>query len=221
MARSKKARVGASQPDTAKPEASYHHGDLRTALIAAARHILETEGREALSLRAAARAAGVSQAAPYHHFAGKDALLAAIAARGFDELTEAMTKRMAKETEPTARLNASGVGYVAFAVNNPELFTLMFGGVTQHSSGDAARGEAAMLREAGGRAYGVLQSAIMDFQQAKGGAAEDVPLAGLWSWCGVHGLAKLVIEQKLDPKRYGVTSAEALAATMLARVNPS
>jgi AcrR family transcriptional regulator len=215
MARSKKARVGASQPDTAKPEASYHHGDLRTALIAAARHILETEGREALSLRAAARAAGVSQAAPYHHFAGKDALLAAIAAQGFNELTEAMTKRMAKETEPTARLNASGVGYVAFAVNNPELFALMFGGVTQHASGDAA------LHEAGGRAYGVLQSAIMDFQRAKGGAAEDVPLAGLWSWCGVHGLAKLVIEQKLDPKRYGAASAEALAAAMLARVNPS
>ena len=68
-----------ARPDTAKPEASYHHGDLRTALISAARHILETEGREALSLRAAARAAGVSQAAPYHHFASKEALLAAIA----------------------------------------------------------------------------------------------------------------------------------------------
>lgn len=202
------------EPGTAKPEASYHHGDLRTALIAAARHILETEGREALSLRAAARAAGVSQAAPYHHFASKEALLAGVAAQGFDELTEVMTRRMAKEINPNARLNATGVGYVAFAVANPELFTLMFGGVTQQSSGDATLGVA------GKRAYGVLQDAIKDAQTAKGGGGEDGPLAGLWSWCGVHGLAKLVIEQKLDPKAFGAPSAEALAQAMLARVNP-
>jgi AcrR family transcriptional regulator len=211
MSRPKKDR---STPKTTI-ESPYHHGDLRSALIAAARHILETEGREALSLRATARAAGVSQAAPYHHFANKDALLCAVAAEGFDELAQAMTKRMAKETEANARLNASGIGYVAFAVNNPELFALMFGGVTQHSSSDAA------LDEAGKRAYGVLQSAIIDAQTAKGGTAADAPLAGLWSWCGVHGLAKLVIEQKLDPKRYGAPNAEALAAAMLARVNPS
>lgn len=198
---------------TAKPDASYHHGDLRTALIAAARHILETEGREALSLRAAARAAGVSQAAPYHHFASKEALLAAIAAQGFDELADVMSKRMAKEADPIARLNASGVGYVAFAVNNPAIFALMFGGLTQQVSGEPA------LRESGGRAYGVLQSAIMEAQTTKGRAAADGPLAGLWSWCGVYGLAKLVIEQKLDPKKYGAPSAEALAAAMLARVN--
>jgi AcrR family transcriptional regulator len=221
MALPRKDQTGPTKPDTTKSEASYHHGDLRTALIAAARHLLETEGREALSLRAAARAAGVSQAAPYHHFASKEALLAAIAAQGFDELTEAMTKRMAKESHANARLNASGIGYVAFAVNNPELFALMFGGVTQQSSGDAALGDAATLREAGGRAYGVLQAAIAEAQAAKGGTAEDAPLAGLWSWCGVHGLAKLIIEQKLDPKRYGAPNAEALVTAMLARVNPS
>ena len=206
-------RAKKTQPDTAKPEASDHPGDLRTALIAAARHILETEGREALSLRAAARAAGVSQAAPYHHFASKEALLAAIAAQGFDELADVMSKRMAKEADPVARLNASGVGYVAFAVNNPEIFALMFGGLTSQVSGEPA------LRESGGRAYGVLQDAIMESQKAKGRTAADGPLAGLWSWCGVHGLAKLVIEQKLDPKKYGAPSAEALAAAMLARVN--
>ena len=124
-----------------------------------------------------------------------------------------MYKRQ-KQTNPNARLNASGIGYVAFAVNNPELFALMFGGVTQQSSGDAALGEA------GRRAYGVLQSAIAEAQTAKGGSAADAPLAGLWSWCGVHGLAKLIIEQKLDPKRYGASNAETLAEAMLARVNP-
>jgi AcrR family transcriptional regulator len=196
-----------------KTQTKYHHGDLRSALVAAARRILETEGREALSLRAAARAAGVSQAAPYHHFENKDALLAAIAAQGFDELAEAMTKRMAKEADPVARLNASGVGYVAFAVNNPELFALMFGGVTASAS------NAPELAEAGKRTYGVLQSAIKESLVAKGRKAESAPLAGLWSWCGVHGLAKLVIEQRLDPKAYGAPSAEALAEIMLAKVN--
>lgn len=196
-----------------KAETKYHHGDLRSALVAAARHILETEGREALSLRAAARAAGVSQAAPYHHFDNKDALLGAIAAQGFDELANAMSERMGKESEPVARLNASGVAYVAFAVHNPELFALMFGGVT------ATATDAPTLAEAGKRAYGVLQSAIKDALLARGRKEESAPLAGLWSWCGVHGLAKLVIEQKLDPKAFGAPNAEALAAVMLAKVN--
>jgi AcrR family transcriptional regulator len=214
MARTPKTQSDKAGADKAKPDASYHHGDLRAALIAAARHILETEGREALSLRATARAAGVSQAAPYHHFASKEALLAGVAAQGFDELSEAMSVRMAGETMANARLNATGVAYVAFAVANPELFALMFGGVTQKSSGDPALGAA------GKRAYGVLQSAIKDAQIAKGRNAEDGGLAGLWSWCGVHGLAKLVIEQKLDPKSYGAPNAEALAQAMLMRVNP-
>jgi AcrR family transcriptional regulator len=203
-----------ARPPRAKIETRYHHGDLRTALVTAGRHILETEGREALSLRAVARAAGVSQAAPYHHFTSKDALLAAIAAQGFDELTAAMSDRMARETEPVARLNASGVGYVAFAVDNPELFSLMFGGVTREASDDAA------LSEAGKRAYGVLQSAITDVQTVRG-ASMDSALAGLWSWCGVHGLAKLIIEQKLDPKTFGAANAEMLARRMLQHVNPS
>lgn len=94
------------------------------------------------------RAAGVSKAAPYHHFASKDALLAGIATQGFNELTETMSKRMADETRPNARLNASGFGYVAFAVANPELFALMFDGVTQKSSGDVALGEAGLRRPA-------------------------------------------------------------------------
>ena len=81
----------------AKPDerdAPYHHGDLRHALIQAAQEILETEGLAALSLRGVARRAGVSPAAPYHHFPDKRALLDAVAERGFDALTAAMTTRM-------------------------------------------------------------------------------------------------------------------------------
>jgi AcrR family transcriptional regulator len=84
--------------------ANYHHGDLRAALVGAARLILEREGFDALSLRAVARGAGVSQAAPYHHFKDKDELLGAVAAEGFDGLTQAMRTRMAEEKTPAASL---------------------------------------------------------------------------------------------------------------------
>ena len=98
-----------------------------TPLVRAGRTILEKDGLAALSLRRAARSAGVSPAAPYHHFPDKQALLDAIATQGFDALTSAMETRMAEVADPNARLDASGVGYVAFAVENPALFQLMFG----------------------------------------------------------------------------------------------
>ena len=138
----------------AKRDATYHHGDLREALVRAARTILEKQGLAALSLRGAARGAGVSPAAPYHHFPDKHALLDAVAAQGFDALTSAMEKRMAKQKSPSARLDASGVGYVVFALENPALFRLMFGGDGQQSSASAP------LIEARDRAYGVLQTAV-------------------------------------------------------------
>ena len=94
-------------PKAEQREAPYHHGGLRDALIGAAQEILEDEGLAALSLRAVARRAGVSPAAPYHHFPDKQALLDAVAERGFDALTAAMTTRMDKVSGAGARLDAS------------------------------------------------------------------------------------------------------------------
>src|ERR1700675_2800341 len=126
-----------------KKVSSYHHGALRDALIRSAREILESEGYEALTLRAAARRAGVSQAAPYNHFADKAALLAAIAALGFKEFAAAMRIEMDAVVEPQARLNAAGIAYVAFATSNPGLFKLMLGSSVRQKPGnedwDAAR----------------------------------------------------------------------------------
>src|ERR1700743_2586808 len=112
--------------------APYHHGGLRDALIHAALEILESEGLAALSLRAVARRAGVSAAAPYHHFPDKQALLDAVAERGFDALTAAMTERMDRAGDDAARLDGKGIGAVAFAVANPALFGLMFSHAGQH-----------------------------------------------------------------------------------------
>src|ERR1700729_330520 len=122
---------------SSKKASSYHHGALREGLIRAAREILESEGYEALTLRAAARRAGVSQAAPYNHFVDKAALLAAIAALGFKEFAAAMRREMSSAADPQARLNATGIAYVAFATSNPGLFKLMFGSSVHQTSGDA------------------------------------------------------------------------------------
>lgn len=189
----------------AKRSASYHHGDLHDALVRAARTILETQGLAALSLRGAARAAGVSPAAPYHHFPDKQALLDAVAAQGFDALTSAMERRMVKKTDPNAQLNASGLGYVTFALENPALFRLMFGSGEQQSSANAR------LREARDRAYGVLQAAVAE--TSPDGAAN--PLVCLRLWALVHGIATLILEGCVKPAEYGLKGGEALTVRLL------
>ena len=188
-------------------EAPYHHGGLRDALVAAAQEILEADGLAALSLRAVARRAGVSPAAPYHHFPDKQALLDAVAERGFDALTAAMTTRMDKVAGAAARLDASGLGYVAFAVANPALCGLMFSPVGQNPSAGTA------LDRARQRAYAVLQDAAAACSpDRKASAAECVRL-----WALVHGIAKLMLEGCIRPADFGLRDGEALAAHLLCR----
>jgi AcrR family transcriptional regulator len=188
-------------------EAPYHHGGLRDALIAAAQDILEADGLSALSLRAVARRAGVSPAAPYHHFPDKQALLDAVAERGFDALTAAMTTRMNRVRGAAARLDASGIGYVAFAVANPALCGLMFSPVGQNPSAGTA------LDSARQRAYAVLQDAASACSpNGKTSAAECLRL-----WALVHGIAKLVLEGCIRPADLGLRDGEALAAHLLSR----
>jgi len=186
---------------------AYHHGELRAALIAAARTILEREGLESLSLRATARRAGVSQAAPYHHFTDKQALLAAVAASGFDGLTDQMQEGMAGRATAMDRFCATGVAYVAFATANPALFRLMFAG--QKPSSDPA------LAAAASGAHLVLQEATREALRAEGRAESELPLASLAAWSLVHGLAKLIVETDVRPADYGADSPQALAQSML------
>jgi AcrR family transcriptional regulator len=195
--------------DRAVPKkASYHHGALRDALIRSAREILESEGYEALTLRAAARRAGVSQAAPYNHFADKAALLAAIAALGFKEFAAAMRLEMSAAEDPHARLNATGIAYVAFATSNPGLFKLMFGSSVHQTSGDAD------LDAARKSAYEVLRGAVHSAQSDPRDAMHD-EIESLRSWAFVHGLATMINQGTIAPGIYGANSARELAATLL------
>jgi AcrR family transcriptional regulator len=104
----------------------YHHGDLRAALLAAAAVEIEHIGYENLSLRELAASLEVSRAAPYRHFADRRALLAALAAEGFDRLAAIYRKAIAAGKTPRTRLAASGRAYLAFAAERPQLFRLMF-----------------------------------------------------------------------------------------------
>jgi len=134
-----------------KPVDAYQHGELREALIQAGLKLLTEGGVAALGLRAAAQLAGVSHAAPYRHFRDKDALVDAIGERGFRMLTAHMRDQIARvgAADTPARLRASGVGYVSFALQNPGYFRVIFSGLIAHENASPA------LRAAGDEAYGV------------------------------------------------------------------
>ncbi|BFT29848.1 TetR/AcrR family transcriptional regulator [Alteromonas sp. D210916BOD_24] len=107
---------------------SYHHGDLRTALLNAAAKRLAEHGVDSLSLRKLAEDAGVSRTAPYHHFKDKSALLSAIAAKGFSDWHDA-AKRIFEQPNksPRERFRAFIHEYIGYAANNTEMYELMFG----------------------------------------------------------------------------------------------
>ena len=206
---------------------SYHHGDLRRALLEAAGAILQESGAPALSLRGIARRAGVSHMAPYHHFAGRGELVAALAADGFERLATAMRDAMESATgaDPVERLRACGVAYVVFAVRNPEMFQLMFGRELADSSAHPE------LRQAARAAYGTFAAALPAPPGAAPGQTEDaaepgagessegessegesipLPPIALAAWSLVHGLAMLVADGQVGSGAADAEEAERL-----------
>ena len=167
----------------------YHHGDLKAELLKAAEAELAEKGIAGFTLRGCARRAGVSHAAPAHHFADVTALLTEMAAVGFERLTAAMRHWRSKAaTDTRSQFVAAGRGYIDFAVKNPQHFMLMFGGV-----GVDARSE--RLRSVGEQAFGHLLevvSGMMDGENPLGGRAGRVNV--IFAWSLVHGFAKLSIE---------------------------
>lgn len=180
---------------TARGEQSYHHGDLKNALIAAGLAILASDGVERLTLREVARRARVSHTAPYRHFANKEALLAAIAEDGFAQLTAALEAALMVHTttarSATAQVVAGGLAYVQFAQHQPAIFRLMFSQIV----GD--RSQHPTLSLAAKRAFVTLQDAIIAGQQRDEfvvGPADQLTMA---LWAMVHGLAMLVIDNQI------------------------
>ena len=171
-------------PTPEAKKASYHHGDLREALIGAGLAILAEGGDPAaLSLREAARRAGVSAMAPYRHFADKDALLAAVAAIGFGRLAAALAEADSHEDRSEALIR-QGVAYVTFACAEPALFRLMFGTAIGEKRGD--------LATAAAEAYALLAERIRSIV-----ASPEAEIWALHCWATVHGLAALAVDGQL------------------------
>lgn len=164
----------------------YHHGHLKPALIDAAEALLVEHGVEKLSLRAVARHIGVSQAAPYAHFDGRQALLAAVATRGFERLTARLHEAERSPAQGVALTRRLARAYVAFALDHPMLFRLMFGAELGTSTDDA-------LRAARDASYAPIRGAVAR-RAAAAGAEPWAAEASLAAWALVHGLAILVLD---------------------------
>lgn len=173
---------------------TYHHGNLREALLEASLELIGDSGPKALTLREAARRAGVSHNAPYRHFEDKDELLAAIAAQGFERLTAIMEKRIAAGRTPLEWLNLCGRGYLEFAMEAPAHYEVMFG---IHLDGKRYP----TLAAAGERAFGVLLRAIEDCRAAGAIDCDDVLTCARVAWSLLHGIATLVSSGQLSMSR--------------------
>jgi AcrR family transcriptional regulator len=165
------------------PKRPYHHGNLKAALVAAAETVLARDGLAGLTLRAAAREAGVSHAAPRNAVGDLAGLLAELAASGFERLRREMEAAAAES--PEEALDALGRCYVAFALANPALFQLMF----RHERLEAGR---PVLGAARGALLETLRAAL-----PPGCGGGDERLALLSAWAQVHGLAMLLLDRQL------------------------
>lgn len=173
----------------ARKTKSYHHGDLRAALLEVADEALERDGAEGVSFRAIARAAGVSQTAPYNHFENRDALLAALAERGFLELGSLQVAAAQSADDPETCMVAAGLAYIAFARRRPQLYRLMFGvGLPDWYEREA-------VAAAKWQSIQPLRSLLGKLGESLGWTDDHVDATAIAAWSMVHGLAMLRIDR--------------------------
>jgi AcrR family transcriptional regulator len=190
-----KTKSAPRRPRKRLTRATYHHGDLRRALIDAAVEIIADRGAEEFTLREAARRLGVNHRAAYRHFADKTSLLAAVAEQGFTSLAEGAREEIAMvgATDPEARLLAMARAYVAWADRHPAHFRVMF---SPRLNEDGPAGFESLMTEA----YGQLEAEI---RAALGSAPGDDAVADvvIAYWAVLHGLASLVLMKRVRVRR--------------------
>jgi AcrR family transcriptional regulator len=190
-----------------KSESAWHYdGDLKAALLEAARAIVERDGAAQLSLRAVARAAGVSAMAPYHHFKDRAALVAGVAAGGFDQLYAQKLAALADaQGDPAARIVAGSIAYVRFVAEHPELYRLM------KSPELADRSAHPELAAAAVRPSASLNAMLSELAAAGRLHGVTPAQAGQILWALVHGIGTLAVDAYLaDPESLAADGAAAL-----------
>ena len=196
---------------------SYHHGDLRKCLVAEGLRLIKEKGLKALSLRAVARAAGVSAGAPYHHFQNRSGLLASIACDGFTKLHKKLieVRSQAKSGEELAEL---GRAYASFAIENPDYFRTMFCLELSYP------GTFPELDAVADPVFEELASCIFDGQKNDSIPSGNPERYILLAWSVAHGVSALLVDGplsrydkfSLDPAMMGDIVVETLQAVFTA-----
>lgn len=203
-----------------KAKNTYHHGDLRNSLIAAAEPLLALKGVTALSLREVAKAAGVSHAAPYRHFRDKTALIEALAAEGFHRLRGGCEKAQTKyPTDPRRQFVEAGMAYLFFAIEKPSIVHLMFGGVI------SLKDCGAELKHAADAAFESLVHIVGNGQKAGIYQKADVVDLTLTAWSTVYGLSLMITagllrtrtKSRAQVKKLGEAVADILLTGLMKR----
>ncbi len=174
--------------DMKRPD-TYHHGNLRQALLDAARTLVNEAGVEALTLREVARRAGVTTGAPYHHFADKAALVHALAWQSLQELDHISESAIEGISDPREQLRAMGVAYVLYAVEHPADFRLMF---------RPEMGAPLDFKDpASAPVFRILIRVVEACRAAAGVTNDGRDAAAVSAWSLVHGLASLLVDGPL------------------------
>lgn len=188
---------------------SYHHGNLRLALLNAAIEQIKEVGVEKLSLRGIARTVGVSQTAPYRHFKDKNQLLADVAAQAFGELYERSRSLIDPNASALENIQVTGMAYLQYAIENPEKYRLLFGNTIQNR-----RSYSAMV-EAGEQSFRIL------IDQVERGieAGDFIPGCSLLLantlWTQVHGAASLVLDGFYEDRELPMSFDDFLKAQIM------
>jgi AcrR family transcriptional regulator len=189
---------------------TYHHGDLRQALIEEAIALVAEQGTSNWSLREVARRIGVSHTAPYRHFTDRDALLAAVAERGFQKMSQFLLASLVKIPTPhSLRLQTIGIAYVQYAIAHPSEYEVMFRyqkNKQQHPT----------LKEASNQAFAILVDAIEAGQKNGEFRHADPKQLALVSWSVVHGLSMLLIDGQIEIPKNSTLETLASFTTQIA-----
>ena len=181
-------KPGPGRPQLPARRKTYHHGDLRQALIDAALELLRAGGAEALTLRAVARAAGVSQAAPYRHFADRSALVGAVAQESFARMGASIERAVQRGPLGPAALKRGMVAYVRFAHEHPAEYRVMFGAEL------ADRRDLPDLAATALGTFALLREGIARNQQAGALSTGDPMRRAVIAWATLHGLVMLSLD---------------------------
>lgn len=172
---------------------TYHHGDLKNALIKAGVEILSREGVGGLSLRKVAQRAGVSHNAPYSHFPDKQSLIAAISTEGFKQLYDELDAAISSyPDDPKRQLQEGAWAYVQFAMNNTDTFKIMFSGVLEKEKEYPAFVEIAY------KTFDRVVDVVRTCQEAALLRSAPPEIIAVTVWGQIHGIVSLMLEGQIS-----------------------